>query len=738
MTGQNRICRGRMMAKRGALALILLLVWVMLLPAAASADVASLRVNQIVQDEGRFTLYVSALDGSNTPVALGGAPEQYEIHADALAPIHPASATTFAQSGEGVSYIIAVDVSGSVTKQEVADIKQALHSFVAGLNGDYVRLITIGSEISVVADYTRDRSALDALIDSKIHRNDPKTQLYEGLARAMDSTSAQRVDGPRRTVMIVFTDGGDDSDGRYTADSVLKRMESMRLPVYAVALKGNAKASPAAVNQLCEETGGALFKAEELGVLGALNQIRAAVQNSMVLICAPEDAAYFGVGGSKWSVALESDGWIVSSNTYEITTRPTAPPVKVALSFHDAGMARAVRGMLGKPEDAALYEEDLPAIAALTQLYAQGLGIGDLRDLSMMPNLAEVRLKDNNIADVTPLSKLEKLTAANLDGNNLTDLAPIKHLDSLKILSVKDNEIASVSFLKTMENLEQLDLSGNNVEDLTPMRGLEKLTALNLSNNRITKAQPISGIASLTTLDLRGNALADEESLMALSDAGCLILLDVPLPAPTPTAAPTPTPAPTVSPSPSPTPAPSAGQRTLRWALANWLYLAIGAAALLALIIALALIRARRAPDREEGDLEWHPGGGIPGDPEKTVDMSGFMDGDPEKTVELDRNRVKIRFLVEYKGRTREVNLPIGTTLAIGRAPDNDLVLEDKAVSRKHATLNLTYDGLYVKDIGSVSGTTLNGAQIVRERNVRKGDILKLGETTVRIADISK
>jgi succinate dehydrogenase hydrophobic anchor subunit len=721
----------RMRAAVLSLILVLMLCAMLHSPAAA-ADAVNLKINQIVQQDGQFALYVSALDQGNLPVALNDPPENFEVQADALQPFKPISAAPFSRSGEGVSYIIAVDVSGSVTKQEVKDIKQALHGFVAGLGGDFVKLITVGSEINVVADYSNDRSALDAVIDSKISRDDPKTYLYQGLIRAMDSAAAQMLNGPKRTVMIVFTDGGDDSDGVWTADDVIVRMDAMRLPVYAVALKGNAKMNPSAVNRLCEDTGGALYKEEDFTVAGALDKIRSAILNATVLTVAPSDPAYFGVKDSQWSVSLQAGGREVSSKAFVITTKPTAPPARVPLTFHDAGLAKAIKAALGKAEGADLYEEDRSAIESLTSLDAHGMGVADLQDLAMMPKLTEIRLNDNSVTDISILKQFSQLSAISLDGNGLKDISPLKYLDSLKMLSAKDNSLADITFVRNLDNLEQLDLSENKIEDVSPLRYLSKLTSLNLADNRISKAQPLAGLASLTALDLHGNPLSDQESLRSLSDAGCLLVLDTPLA--------TPTPKPTVAPTPAPTPAPapSAGQLALKWALSNWLYLALGAIALLALIIVLAVVRGRKNPPVESIDVDFSSFGRMGGAEEKTLPMDNFNMGDPDKTIPLGSpgNRT-IRFLIESGGRTKETARPIKKTLTIGRAPDCDLVLEDKHVSRKHAALNLKYDALYIQDLGSVSGTQLNGSPIVRETTIRKADIVKLGETTLKIIDIS-
>lgn len=55
------------------------------------------------------------------------------------------------------------------------------------------------------------------------------------------------------------------------------------------------------------------------------------------------------------------------------------------------------------------------------------------------------------------------------------------------------------------------------------------------------------------------------------------------------------------------------------------------------------------------------------------------------------------------------VNLP---SVRIGSAADNDLVLNDRAVSRHHAEVRLTPEGLLLRDLGSTNGTFINEVRI--------------------------
>jgi len=50
--------------------------------------------------------------------------------------------------------------------------------------------------------------------------------------------------------------------------------------------------------------------------------------------------------------------------------------------------------------------------------------------------------------------------------------------------------------------------------------------------------------------------------------------------------------------------------------------------------------------------------------------------------------------------------------LVIGRGSDCDLVLDEPEMSRRHAVIENSGDGIYLRDLGSANGTFVNGVQV--------------------------
>ncbi len=74
-------------------------------------------------------------------------------------------------------------------------------------------------------------------------------------------------------------------------------------------------------------------------------------------------------------------------------------------------------------------------------------------------------------------------------------------------------------------------------------------------------------------------------------------------------------------------------------------------------------------------------------------------------------------------------------TIAIGAHHTCDLVIVDPQVSRKHAEVAITPDGIRVKDLGSTNGTWFQGTRI-GEEVVLPGSTIRFGDTSVRISAI--
>jgi len=71
--------------------------------------------------------------------------------------------------------------------------------------------------------------------------------------------------------------------------------------------------------------------------------------------------------------------------------------------------------------------------------------------------------------------------------------------------------------------------------------------------------------------------------------------------------------------------------------------------------------------------------------------------------------------------------------ITIGREKDNDIILENENVSRRHARISRRMGRFYLSDLASKNGTSLNG-EIIKKAVMRDGDEIRLGDAAFRFS----
>jgi hypothetical protein len=116
-------------------------------------------------------------------------------------------------------------------------------------------------------------------------------------------------------------------------------------------------------------------------------------------------------------------------------------------------------------------------------------------------------------------------------------------------------------------------------------------------------------------------------------------------------------------------------------------------------------------PTGEVRVIAWH-----------SSDPSEFEKAVPIQPVTAEDQQIPRAFLVVQGRRHFPLNKEI---IAIGRLPENDLVLNDRHVSRRHAQLRAEKGHYRIIDLQSTAGTRVNGRPI-KEKVLRPGDVITL------------
>lgn len=93
------------------------------------------------------------------------------------------------------------------------------------------------------------------------------------------------------------------------------------------------------------------------------------------------------------------------------------------------------------------------------------------------------------------------------------------------------------------------------------------------------------------------------------------------------------------------------------------------------------------------------------------------------------------RFLVVAgPGLSVGATVDVVSPTVVGREAGRGIVLDgDEFASGRHARIDPGPDGVWVEDLNSTNGTFVNGERVTSRRALEAGDILRVGETELRL-----
>jgi Ca-activated chloride channel family protein len=176
-----------------------------------------------------------------------------------------------------LSVVFALDVSGSVTREELVNLRNAMQTFVNRLAdyNSYFAIKTFGMKVKTVQSFTNDPRRLRKSFDKILKDQDGlSTHAYDAVddaVRMLDRKSPSMIKDriPRRVVIIV-TDGYPVGD-TVSPSTVIKRANDAETSVYAVILPSYSRLSGTSkpvmtlleASGLMERTGGRSFYATD-------------------------------------------------------------------------------------------------------------------------------------------------------------------------------------------------------------------------------------------------------------------------------------------------------------------------------------------------------------------------------------------------------------------------------------------------------------------------------------------
>lgn len=212
------------------------------------------------------------------------------------------SITNFEESGEGIQYIVLLDNSGSVDKKQLKNVRRELGRWEKELGEqDQLTVYTVGAK-------KKNGTKTKVKQISAIKPGAKYTVLY----RSINEILAEEAAVPMRTVLLLITDGEDDSEGKDNSiENTVRNVKNASIPVYGILLKNtlsnqNKKKMKATENEILADQRGDYETCGSPGqVAGAFRYIKKVIrkQTYIVTFRAADNRKFDGISKIKISTA---------------------------------------------------------------------------------------------------------------------------------------------------------------------------------------------------------------------------------------------------------------------------------------------------------------------------------------------------------------------------------------------------------------------------------------------------
>jgi len=204
---------------------------------------------------------------------------------------------SFASEDAPVSIGIIFDLSGSMTSKLIR-ARESIVQFIKTANPqDEFFVIGFNDRPELIEDFTSSVEDIQARLATvrSGHRTALLDAIYYGLTKMKDARH-------ERKALLVVSDGGDNRS-RYTEGEVKSQVRESDTEIYSIgifdpyAATPEERGGPILLNELCEETGGRLFRVDDLAEMGDIaEKISSELRNQYVIGYRPKELVRDG----KW------------------------------------------------------------------------------------------------------------------------------------------------------------------------------------------------------------------------------------------------------------------------------------------------------------------------------------------------------------------------------------------------------------------------------------------------------
>ncbi len=204
---------------------------------------------------------------------------------------------TFSSEDAPVSIGIILDLSGSMSSKFLR-ARQSVIEFMKTANPqDEFFVIGFNDRPEVITDFTNSSDDVDARL--AMVKPGKRTALLDAIYMGLNKIKSARY---QRKALVIVSDGGDNRS-RYTENEVRSVVRESDVQLYAIGIFDQyaptmeERLGPLLLNDICEDTGGRMFRVDDAGDMGDIAaKISAELRNEYVLGYRSDDDKHDG----KW------------------------------------------------------------------------------------------------------------------------------------------------------------------------------------------------------------------------------------------------------------------------------------------------------------------------------------------------------------------------------------------------------------------------------------------------------
>lgn len=204
----------------------------LLAPRTAATDELSVDIAGL--DDSQFpnlSAVVNVLDAKGRPIT-GLSSDSFSANIQGQ-PVTIDSVRAAVDMQASLAVVLAVDVSGSMAGDPLAQARSAATEFVNGLSPqDSVAVVTFGDAVSVAQEFSTDKEAVTTALEGL--QTGGNTALFEATSRAV----AKAAESPSSRRIIILLSDGVDYGGKSTVsrDGAIAAARAAGIPLYAIGL----------------------------------------------------------------------------------------------------------------------------------------------------------------------------------------------------------------------------------------------------------------------------------------------------------------------------------------------------------------------------------------------------------------------------------------------------------------------------------------------------------------------